>query len=50
MNWHNTGAAWSQFQGKNLQLAVISVITRTPFWRHRFDRTPASCMACSSVA
>ena len=25
VNWHNTGAAWSQFQGKSLQLSLIHI-------------------------
>lgn len=39
VNWHNTGAAWSQFQGKSLQLAVISVIAMGAliYWRHQFE-------------
>ena len=39
VNWHNTGAAWSQFQGKSLQLAVISVIALGALihWRHHFE-------------
>ena len=39
VNWHNTGAAWSQFQGKSLQLAVISVFALAALihWRHHFE-------------
>lgn len=39
VNWHNTGAAWSQFQGKSLQLAFISVIALGALihWRHHFE-------------
>ena len=39
VNWHNTGAAWSQFQGKSLQLAGISVIALGAliYWRHQFE-------------
>ena len=39
VNWHNTGAAWSQFQGKSLQLAVISMFALGAliYWRHQFE-------------
>lgn len=48
VNWHNTGAAWSQFEGKSLQLAVISVIALGALihWRHQFEiRTPTGKLA-----
>jgi len=39
VNWHNTGAAWSQFQGKSLQLAIISFIALGALihYRHHFE-------------
>ena len=39
VNWHNTGAAWSQFKDKSLQLAGISVIALGAliYWRHQFE-------------
>lgn len=48
VNWHNTGAAWSQFQGKSLELAGISVIALGAliYWRHQFEiRTPTGKLA-----
>ena len=38
VNWHNTGAAWSQFQGKSLQLAAISLVALGALihYRHHF--------------
>ena len=48
VNWHNTGAAWSQFQGKSLQLAGISVIALGAliYWRHQFEiSTPTGKLA-----
>ena len=39
VNWHNTGAAWSQFQGKSLHLAIISFIALGALihYRHHFE-------------
>ncbi len=39
VNWHNTGAAWSQFQGKSLHLAVISFVALGALihYRHHFE-------------
>jgi len=39
VNWHNTGAAWSQFQGKSLHLAVISFFALGALihYRHHFE-------------
>ena len=48
VNWHNTGAAWSQFQGKSLQLAGISVIALGAliYWRQQFEiSTPTGKLA-----
>jgi signal peptidase II len=38
VNWQNTGAAWSQFQGKSLQLAAISLVALGALihYRHHF--------------
>ena len=39
VNWHNTGAAWSQFEGKSLHLAVISLVALGALihYRHHFE-------------
>ncbi|MDG2214060.1 MAG: signal peptidase II [Verrucomicrobiota bacterium] len=39
VNWHNTGAAWSQFEGKSLQLAIISFFALGGLihFRHHFE-------------
>ena len=38
VNWHNTGAAWSQFQGQSLHLAAISLVALGALihYRHHF--------------
>jgi signal peptidase II len=39
VHWHNTGAAWSLFYGKNPMLAIISLMALLGLflWRHHFD-------------
>ena len=36
VNWHNTGAAWSQFQGKSIHLAIISFIALGALIHYRY--------------
>ena len=35
VNWHNTGAAWSQFEGKSLHLAAISFVALVALIHYR---------------
>ena len=39
VHWHNTGAAWSLFRGKNMLLAMIAIVALIVlfFTRHHFD-------------
>jgi len=39
VHWGNTGAAWSMFQDKNSQLAIVSLLALLGLfiWRHHFD-------------
>ena len=48
VNWQNTGAAWSMFQGSSLPLAAVSVVAMIALirYRHHFaTHTPAGKLA-----
>ena len=51
VNWHNTGAAWSQFQGKSLQLAAISLVALGALihYRHHFLLRPIRFVLLGSI-
>lgn len=48
VNWQNTGAAWSMFQGSSLPLAALSVVAMIALirYRHHFEtHTPTGKLA-----